>query len=71
MSPPTANARGGTLRMAVVTCQLARAAIVDVPTVVLALASAILLLKYRFPSPWLVLSGGIAGLGLSVAGFGR
>ncbi|MFL5338803.1 MAG: chromate efflux transporter [Gemmataceae bacterium] len=48
--------------MAVVTWQLGRAALVDVPTVLLAAASAGLLLRYRINSSWLVLAGAAAGL---------
>jgi chromate transporter len=55
--------------MAVVTVQLGRAALVDVPTVALALASALLLLRYRVNSAWLVLAGSLAGLGIFA--FGR
>ena len=47
--------------MAVVTAQLGRAALVDLPTVALAVVSAALLLRYRINSTWLVLGG--AGLG--------
>ena len=48
--------------MAVVTAQLARAAVVDVWTAGLAVASAVLLLRYRVNSAWLVLFGGILGI---------
>jgi len=48
--------------MAVVTWQLARAALVDPATILLAGASAVLLLRYRVSSAWLVLSGAIAGV---------
>jgi chromate transporter len=51
--------------MAVVTWQLARAALIDPLTVGLALASALLLLRYRVNSAWLVLGGAAAGLLLS------
>ena len=54
--------------MFVVTLQLARAAIVDVPTVVLALTSAVLLLRYSLNSVWLVLAGSVAGIALSLTG---
>ena len=47
--------------MAVVTAQLARAAIVDLPTTVIAAASAFLLMRYRVSSAWLVVGGGVAG----------
>jgi chromate transporter len=48
--------------MAVVTWQLARAALIDLPTVTLAMASAALLLRFRVNSAWLVLAGAAAGL---------
>jgi chromate transporter len=48
--------------MAVVTWQLGRAAVRDLPTALLALASALLLARYRLNSAWLVLAGGVSGL---------
>jgi chromate transporter len=48
--------------MASVTWQLGRAALVDVWTVGLALASAVLLIRYRVNSAWLVLGGAAVGL---------
>jgi chromate transporter len=48
--------------MAVVTWQLGRAALVDPVTSALAAVAAILLLRYRLNSAWLVLGGGIFGL---------
>ena len=50
--------------MGAVTWQLGRTALVDMPTVSLALISAILLLRYKLNSAWLVL--GSAGIGLLV-----
>jgi chromate transporter len=47
--------------MAVVTLQLARSALVDLPTALLALASAMLLLRYRVNASWLVVGGALAG----------
>ncbi|NVJ24814.1 chromate efflux transporter [Myxococcus sp. AM011] len=47
--------------MAVVTWQLGRAALVDAWTVGLAIASAVLLLRFRVNSAWLVLGGGAVG----------
>jgi len=47
--------------MGVVCVQLGRAAIVDVPTAVLAVVSAAALFRWRINSAWLVLGGGIAG----------
>jgi chromate transporter len=48
--------------MAVVTWQLGAAALVDIPTVALAAASAVLLLRFRVNATWLVAGGGVAGL---------
>ena len=47
--------------MAVVTAQLGRAAIVDVPTAVLAAIALVVLLRFKPNSSWLVLGGAIAG----------
>jgi chromate transporter len=47
--------------MAVVSVQLGRAAIVDVPTALLAVVSGAALLRWRVNSAWLVLGGGILG----------
>jgi chromate transporter len=52
---------GSLALMAVVTVQLGIAAVVDVATVVLVLASAVLLIRYRLNSTWLVLGGALAG----------
>lgn len=54
--------------MAVVTCQLGRAALVDAPTLLLAGVSALLLVRYRVNSAWLVLGGGAVGLLRLMAG---
>jgi chromate transporter len=51
--------------MAWVSWHLGRAALVDVPTVLLALAGAGLLLRFKVNSAWLVLGGAIAGLTFS------
>ena len=51
--------------MAAVTLFLARAAIVDVTTILLATSSAFLLLRYRMNSTWLVIGGGLIGLAMS------
>lgn len=48
--------------MGAVTIQLTGAAIVDVPTAALASIAALLLLRFRINSAWLVLGGGLAGL---------
>jgi len=52
--------------MAVVTWQLGRAAIVDLPTAGLAVLSAVLLVRYKVNSLWLVLGGAAAGLLLTL-----
>ncbi|MGH7865761.1 MAG: chromate transporter, partial [Candidatus Binataceae bacterium] len=51
--------------MAVVTIELGRAAINNVPTAALALVSAALLIRYRINSAWLVVAGAVAGLAAS------
>lgn len=48
--------------MAAVTWELGRAAIVDWLTVALALAAAVLLIRFKVNSAWLVLGGGLVGL---------
>ena len=53
---------GALALMVVVTWSLARVAIVDATTVVLAAASALLLLRYRVNSAWLVVAGACIGL---------
>jgi chromate transporter len=55
--------------MAVVTWHLGRAALRDLPTVLLALTSGVLLVRYRVNSAWLVLGGAAAGLAASFAGW--
>lgn len=47
--------------MAVVTLELGRAALVDVPTFILGLASAVMLVRFRANSTWLILGGVIVG----------
>jgi chromate transporter len=54
--------------MAVVTLQLGRAALVDVPTVVLAVASALLLVLLQPNATWLVLGGAAVGWALHALG---
>lgn len=54
--------------MAVVTYQLARSALIDLPTVVLAVLSALALVRFRPNSAWLVLGGAIVGLLLKQTG---
>ena len=53
--------------MAVVTFDLGRASLVDVPTLVLAGVSALLLLRFKVNSAWLVISGAVAGALLEAA----
>ena len=48
--------------MAVVTVQVANSALVDVATVLLAVASTVLLLRFRVNSIWLVLGGAAVGM---------
>jgi chromate transporter len=57
--------------MAVVMIQLARAAFVDLPTMVIGAAAAFLLLRYKLNSTWLVLGGTIAGMLIHIANFGE
>jgi chromate transporter len=54
--------------MAVVTLQLCRAALVDLPTVLIALVSGALLVRFKLNSTWLI--GGGALVGLACQGFG-
>ncbi len=48
--------------MAAVTVELARQSLVDVPTVLLLLAAAVLLIRFRVNSTWLILGGAVVGL---------
>jgi chromate transporter len=59
---------GALALMAGVTWQLGRAAIVDVPTAVLAVVGAILLLRLRVNPTWLVLLGAASGFLIKVVG---
>jgi len=47
--------------MVEVTWQLGRAAIIDLPTLALAIVSAVLLLRFRLNSAWLIALGGAVG----------
>ncbi|MDB4957919.1 MAG: Chromate transport protein ChrA [Myxococcales bacterium] len=47
--------------MASVTLQLGRSALIDAPTVLLAVGAAALLIRYRLNSAWLVLGGALVG----------
>jgi chromate transporter len=57
--------------MAVVTAELGRAAIVDVPTALLGLAAAVLLLRFKANSTWLVLGSALIGLAAHALGLTR
>ncbi len=59
---------GALALMAVVTFTLGRTAVIDVATLVLALTSAALLLRFRVNSVWLVLGGALIGFGLTSLG---
>jgi chromate transporter len=54
--------------MAVVAFQLGRAAVVDVVTAVIAIASGALLLHRRVDSTWLIMGGGLVGLAIRMGG---
>jgi chromate transporter len=54
--------------MAVVTVQLGRSAVRDIPTALIAVGSAVLLLRYRVNSSWLVAAGAAFGLVASLFG---
>jgi chromate transporter len=56
---------GALALMAVVTFTLGRAAVIDVPTALLAATSAFLLLRFRVNSAWLVLGGALVGVALA------
>jgi chromate transporter len=55
--------------MAVVTFFLGRAALIDLPSALLALVSALLLFRFRLNSAWLVLGGAVAGWGIRTMKF--
>ncbi len=52
--------------MAAVTLFLARSAIIDRTTMLLAILSAVVLIRYRVNSAWLVLGGGLIGLAMTL-----
>jgi chromate transporter len=56
--------------MAAVTWELGRAAVVDWLTALLAVATAVLLIRFKVNSAWLVLGGALVGLGADVLGVG-
>jgi chromate transporter len=57
--------------MAAVTAQLGRAAIVDLPTALLGLTSAALLLRFKVNATWLVLGAAAVGVGAHLLGIVR
>ncbi|WP_394838717.1 chromate efflux transporter [Pendulispora rubella] len=54
--------------MAVVTVQLARSALVDAVTAILAVAGAVLLVRFKVNTTWLVLGGALAGVAVRALG---
>jgi chromate transporter len=50
--------------MAGVLWQIGRAAIVDIPTAIIAIAAAFLLFRLKINSAWLVAAGGVLGLAI-------
>ena len=54
--------------MATVSWQFGRAALVNVPAIILGLASLLLVIRYKVNSAWLVLGGAIAGILLQMLG---
>ncbi len=48
--------------MAAVTVDLARQTIIDIPTALIAIAAAVLLLRFRVNTTWLIIGGAIIGL---------
>ncbi|MHB8575325.1 MAG: chromate efflux transporter [Dehalococcoidia bacterium] len=50
--------------MAAVTWQLLRAAVIDVPTALLAFVALIAIIRFKLNSAWLVLAGGVAGIAI-------
>lgn len=55
----------------VVAAQLARAAVVDVTTALIGLTAAIVLLRFKLNSTWLVLGGAAVGIGAHALGMTR
>ncbi len=54
------SAIGG--RIAAVTLQLGKAAIIDLPTVLIAAVAFVLLFRFRWNSAWFMLAGALSGL---------
>jgi chromate transporter len=59
---------GAVALMGFVGWQFARAALVNIPAIVLVLASALLVLRFKVNSAWVVLGGAIAGILLQALG---
>jgi chromate transporter len=57
--------------MAVVTVQLGRASIVDLPTALAGLLAAVLLLRFKLNATWLIAGGAAFGLAAHALGFDR
>jgi chromate transporter len=57
--------------MAVVTAQLGHAAIVDLPTALLGVAAALLLLRFNTNSTWLVIGAAVVGIAAHALGYRR
>jgi len=55
--------------MAYVGLQFGRAALVNIPAVILAVLSAVLIFRYKINSAWLVLGGAAAGIMLRLLGW--
>jgi chromate transporter len=51
--------------MAAVTVDLARQSIIDIPTILIALVAAVLLIRFRVNSTWLIIGGAVVGLAVS------
>lgn len=52
--------------MAAVTIDLGRQSIVDIPTALIAIAAAILLIRFKINTTWLIIGGAFVGLALSI-----
>ena len=50
--------------MVAVALQLARAALTDLPTILIALASNVVLVRFKVNATWLLLAGGLIGFAL-------
>jgi chromate transporter len=48
--------------MAAVTFQLGQASLIDLPTVIIFVLSAVLLFRFKSNSTWLIIGGALAGL---------